>query len=242
MEEGSFYGWPFANGNNVLDPDLGVGREEEIAAAVPPVHGFRAHNAPLGMTFVRGDQFPEAYRGAAIVALHGSWNRSQKDGYKVVSLHFQEDGSVVERDFVSGFLKDEDVIGQPAEVQEGPDGTVYIADDFAGAIYRVASGVDQSLFIPEVVAPVYDAEESLSGLSESERERWSRRGKEVFDARICITCHGDAEGTKPLENIGRRFNIDGIKALLEKPTAPMPMLDLSEEEKKALAVYLISEF
>src|SRR5262249_54822395 len=60
---GGFYGWPFANGNRVPDPDFGAGHEAEIAASIPPAHAFRAHNAPLGMTFIRGDRVPAAYRG-----------------------------------------------------------------------------------------------------------------------------------------------------------------------------------
>ena len=100
--QGGFYGWPYANGDRVKDPNLGDGREREIAESIPPVHGFRAHNAPLGITFVRGTRAPASHQGAALVALHGSWNRSKKDGYKVVSLHWQPDGSVVERDFLWG--------------------------------------------------------------------------------------------------------------------------------------------
>ena len=63
VEKGGFYGWPVANGDRVPDPDLGKGQEARIAASIPPVHGFRAHNAPLGMTFLRGDGIPAEYRG-----------------------------------------------------------------------------------------------------------------------------------------------------------------------------------
>ena len=136
---GGFYGWPYANGDNVIDPDLGAGHEARIATATAPAHGFRAHNAPLGITFVRGDA-AHGYQGAALVALHGSWNRRQKDGYKVVSLHWQPDGTISERDFLIGFLEDEDVIGRPVDVAEGPDGAFYVSDDYAGAVYRVAWG------------------------------------------------------------------------------------------------------
>ena len=136
--KGGFYGWPYANGNRVPDPDYGAGHDDRIRASIPPAHGFRAHNAPLGITFVRGQQAPPAYRGAALVALHGSWNRTQKDGYKVVSLHWRGDGRIEERDFVVGFEEDEDVIGRPVDVAEGPDGAFYVSDDYAGAVYRVA--------------------------------------------------------------------------------------------------------
>jgi glucose/arabinose dehydrogenase len=135
---GGFYGWPFANGDRVPDPDLGSGQDERIASSIAPEHGFAAHTAPLGITFVRGERAPEAYRGAALVALHGSWNRTEKSGYKVVSLHWGEDGQIRERDFLVGFESDEDVIGRPVDVAEGPDGAFYISDDFAGVVWRVA--------------------------------------------------------------------------------------------------------
>lgn len=137
IEQGKFYGWPFANGNNVRDPDYGQGHEAEIAHAVAPIHGFHPHNAPLGMSFLRHKNLPADYRQAALVALHGSWNRSQKDGYKVVSLHWQADGSVLEKDFMSGFLHNDQTTGRPAEIVESQNGDIFIADDYAGAIYRV---------------------------------------------------------------------------------------------------------
>ncbi|MBW2666776.1 MAG: PQQ-dependent sugar dehydrogenase, partial [Deltaproteobacteria bacterium] len=135
--EGGFYGWPFANGANIPDPDLGEGKAARIAEAIPPVHDYPAHNAPLGLTFLRGAKLPLAYRNTALSALHGSWNRSSKDGYKVVSLHWHEGGAIEQRDFVTGFERDENVIGRPVDIAEGPDGAIYISDDYAGAIYRV---------------------------------------------------------------------------------------------------------
>jgi glucose/arabinose dehydrogenase len=137
VTEGGFYGWPYANGFGAPDPDLGAGHEEAIRRSLPPAHGFQAHTAPLGITFYRGSAFPEQYQGAAFVALHGSWNRTRKSGYKVVSLRL-EDGGFVESDFLTGFEVDEDVIGRPVDVAEGPDGALYVSDDYAGAVYRVA--------------------------------------------------------------------------------------------------------
>ena len=135
---GAFYGWPYANGDNVADPDFGDDHPERIRGATPPEHAFRAHNSPLGIVFVRGDPAPPGYAGAALVALHGSWNRTVKDGYKVVSVHWEPDGRIVERDFLVGFEAGGDVIGRPVDVAEGPDGAFYVSDDYAGAIYRVA--------------------------------------------------------------------------------------------------------
>jgi glucose/arabinose dehydrogenase len=137
IEKGGFYGWPYANGSRVPDPDYGQGHETDIQRSIPPAHEFRAHVAPLGMVFLKGGRLPQDYRGAALVALHGSWNRSKKQGYEVVSLHFGPNGRIAERPFMTGFNIDEDVIGRPVDVAEGPDGAIYVSDDYAGAIYRV---------------------------------------------------------------------------------------------------------
>jgi glucose/arabinose dehydrogenase len=138
IEYGGFYGWPHANGDRVPDPDLGEGYEDRIRTSIPPAYAFAAHNAPLGMTFVRGDRAPKTYKGAALVALHGSWNRTRKDGYKVVALRWNDDGRIEQTDFLTGFLVDEDVSGRPVDVAEGPDGAFYVSDDYAGAIWRVS--------------------------------------------------------------------------------------------------------
>jgi glucose/arabinose dehydrogenase len=137
IEPNNFYGWPFVYGAGVPDPDLGAGHAAEGARAVTPVHTFRAHHAPLGLAFMRGANLPAGYSRTALVALHGSWNRSQPDGYKVVALDWQPDGSIVERDFLTGFLGDAGVLGRPAGIAQGPDGAIFITDDYAGVIYRV---------------------------------------------------------------------------------------------------------
>jgi glucose/arabinose dehydrogenase len=139
IEGGGFYGWPVANGDRVPDPDLGAGNAERIRSSISPVHPFGAHTAPLGIAFLRGESTPSSLVGAALVALHGSWNRTEKSGYEVVSLHWADDGTISEREFLSGFEVDEDVIGRPVDIAQGPDGAIYVSDDFAGVIYRVTS-------------------------------------------------------------------------------------------------------
>jgi len=138
IEQGRFYGWPYVNGYGVLDPDLGKGQMAKLAETTVPAHGFRPHNAPLGIRFLRSPGLPPEYGRTALVALHGSWNRTQLDGYKVVALQWAADGTITERDFLTGFLgPDGIIIGRPAGVTEGPDGAIYVSDDYAGVIYRV---------------------------------------------------------------------------------------------------------
>jgi glucose/arabinose dehydrogenase len=138
IEPGRFYGWPYVNGFGVADPEFG-GRYRGDAPPTDPVHGFRPHNAPLGIHFLRAARVPAAgYERTALVALHGSWNRRTPDGYKVVALRWRADGTIEESDFLTGFLGPDGIIGRPAFVTEGPDGSIYVSDDYAGVVYRVS--------------------------------------------------------------------------------------------------------
>jgi len=225
---GGFYGWPVANGNRVPDPDFGRGNGARIEQSTPPVHGFRAHNAPLGMTFLRGERVPEEYRGAAVVALHGSWNRTRKDGYKVVSLHWTRDGRIEERDFLTGFLgsTDDDVIGRPVDVAQGLDGSVYVSDDYAGSVYRVQWRTASAA----VAAPP----ETLA------------RGRALWDRLACASCH-DPKGapagmvTRPLDGLARRHDAASLAEYLRTPQPPMPAFDLPDPERADLALFLLVE-
>ncbi len=134
---GGFYGWPYFNGDNVPDPDHGKDAQAQNLNPLPPVHVFRAHVTPLSITFLK-HQAGTPLEGAALVAQHGSWNRSEKIGYRVVSLHWDTNGAITQKPFAEGFLRQGDVIGRPVDVVEAPDGTLYISDDHAGAIYRVS--------------------------------------------------------------------------------------------------------
>jgi glucose/arabinose dehydrogenase len=243
--QGGDYGWPYANGNRVPDPDFGAGQQERIAASTPPAFAFRAHNAPLGMTFIRrGDLHPEL-RGAALVALHGSWNRTKKDGYKVVSLHWDEAGAITERDFMVGFLHDDDVVGRPVDVAEGPDGAIYVSDDYAGVIWRVAreSGGRELAAVPTRSRLTGDP---LDGIPPADRQTLTARGAALYDANECATCHesqraGRAPLATHLGDVRARFDVDGMEAFLRIPTPPMPAPPLDDVQRRALAVYLLRE-
>jgi glucose/arabinose dehydrogenase len=244
LVRGGFYGWPIANGDRVPDPDLGGGQEARIAASLPPVHGFRAHNAPLGMTFLRGGAVPADYRGAAVVALHGSWNRTRKDGYEVVSLHWGPDRGIAEREFLTGFLgPGEDVIGRPVDVAEGPEGSVYVSDDFTGSVYRVAWGGGGRAVVPSSGATAGRAGTSPSTPIAPDVQA---RGQALWNRYGCAACHeakGAAAGmvAKPLAGLTRRYDAATLASYLRTPQPPMPAFDLSDTERADLARFLLSQ-
>ena len=101
---------------------------------------FQAHSAPLGITFYDGKSFPAAYRGDAFVALHGSWNRSRRTGYKVVRLPMpggRSNGAY--EDFMTGFVLDDDSVwGRPVGIAVAADGALLVTEDGNGFIWRVA--------------------------------------------------------------------------------------------------------
>jgi glucose/arabinose dehydrogenase len=245
---GGFYGWPVANGDRVPDPDFGKGEEARIASSIPPVHGFRAHNAPLGITFVRSAAAPEAYRGAALVALHGSWNRTRKDGYKVVSLHWRPDGQIVERDFLTGFLgaTDDDVIGRPVDVAEGPDGAVYVSDDYAGSVYRVAWSAEGAASAEPARPALAPAEKGAAPVARASAGTVAR-GAELWNGHPCAACHEPARAgagvvARPLAGLARRYTPESLAAYLRAPNPPMPAFPMSAAERSDLAAYLLSRF
>ena len=149
IKEGNFYGWPFYYGANVPDPDFGSHEARPTQEPQAPLYEFSAHIAPLGILFVEGGgASAPGLEGALLVAQHGSWNSSYKKGYQVVSLHFEKDGSITQRPFFDGFLKDEDVIGRPVEISRGPEGAFYVTDDYSGTIYRISTTKPEHIFNP----------------------------------------------------------------------------------------------
>jgi hypothetical protein len=242
IQKDAFYGWPFAYGNRVADPDLGAGHDAEISRSHPPEHAFRAHNAPLGITFVRHPDAPSALRGAALVALHGSWNRTRKDGYKVVSLHWLS-GGIEERDFLAGFLDGETAIGRPVDVAEGPDGAIFVSDDYAGAVYRVGFGEG-----PGPAAPVRTEaslpSEPLAAIAAPERAAMETRGRALYEANACFRCHEGARaeaGAVPvaLAGLAGKYDVDALASFLAAPQPPMPRFPLDAAQRRDLAVFLL---
>lgn len=134
-----FYGWPwFYIGANV-DPRHRNARPDLAAQVLVPDVLIQPHSAPLGIAFYEADAFPKEYRGSAFIALHGSWNRARRTGYKIVRALFENGRPTgAYEDFVTGFVaSDSAVWGRPVSVAVGPDGALYFSDDAGDAIWRV---------------------------------------------------------------------------------------------------------
>jgi len=144
------FGYPYCHQGDIADPTYGA--KQPCSAFVPPVQKLGPHVAAIGARFYTGTMFPAAYRHALFIAQHGSWNRSQPIGYRVMVV--KNDGHKVTsyEPFVEGFLQgvrangrggsraDGDAFARPADVQPLPDGSLLISDDQGGRIYRVTYG------------------------------------------------------------------------------------------------------
>jgi glucose/arabinose dehydrogenase len=141
--DGAFFGWPwFYIGGNWDPRHAGAHPELRATVAVPDVL-FQSHSASLGVTFYEGQAFPPEYRGEPFVALHGSWNRARRTGYKVVRVPLGAGaggaplGEYV--DFMTGFvLPNGDVWGRPVGVAETKEGALVVTDDGGNCLWRVA--------------------------------------------------------------------------------------------------------
>jgi len=136
LSDGEHFGWPYCYGDRTPNPEYSD-RAEFCRDTTPPALVIQAHSAPLGMVFYSGDQFPEEYRGDLFVALHGSWNRSERTGYKLVRVRVENGRPVSYEDFATGWLSRGRVSGRPVYPAVGPEGSLFLSDDDGGRIYRI---------------------------------------------------------------------------------------------------------
>lgn len=139
VKQGGFYGWPYCYTTQpgqaqVWDRDFGKKTADTCKAATPAFALTTAHSAPLGLAFYTGKTFPAAYQGQIFAALHGSWNRSEKSGYKVITIDPQT-GKVT--DFLTGFLRGQNVVGRPVDLAVAADGSLLLTDDGEGRVWRI---------------------------------------------------------------------------------------------------------
>ncbi|MGB9463865.1 MAG: sorbosone dehydrogenase family protein, partial [Candidatus Acidiferrum sp.] len=142
VKDGGFYGWPYSYIGSNVDDRVKQEHPELVAKAIIPDVLLGAHVAPLQFAFYSGKQFPQSYWGGAFVAEHGSWNRASRAGYQIAFVAFKDgkpSGDPVP--FMTGMVPDPsapDVLGRPVGVAVAPDGSLLIADDGGGKIYRIS--------------------------------------------------------------------------------------------------------
>ncbi|MQM29164.1 MAG: sorbosone dehydrogenase [Candidatus Accumulibacter phosphatis] len=138
VRAGMHFGYPYCHGGDLPDPEFGARRHcDEFVA---PAQKLAPHAAALGMRFYTGTMFPAQYHQQIFIAEHGSWNRSRKIGYRVTLVRLRGAQAIAYETFASGWLDAEDgesVWGRPSDVLVLPDGSLLVADDHAGAIYRI---------------------------------------------------------------------------------------------------------
>lgn len=127
---GEHFGFPFCHGSDVVDPEFGA--LGSCASSTKPVQDLGPHVAPLGMLFQD--------ENTVLIAEHGSWNRSEKIGYRLTRVRLEEGRAVAYEEFVGGWLQPkEKVLGRPVDLLAMPDGSLLVSDDFAGVVYRLRS-------------------------------------------------------------------------------------------------------
>lgn len=144
VKEGGYYGWPWYYMGNFEDPRHAGERPDLAGKAIVPDVLEQSHSASLEMTFYTATSgvaaFPAEYRGDAFVALHGSWNRATRTGYKIARIHLNNGVATGEyEDFMTGFvIDDQSVWGRPVGVAVAHDGALLVTDDGKNVIWRIA--------------------------------------------------------------------------------------------------------
>jgi glucose/arabinose dehydrogenase len=147
LQAGKDYGWPYCYADRQTDRYLvsnppGNTKEEHCRNTESPALTYQAHAAPIAMVFYRGAQFPSDYQGDAFVAMHGSWNRKEPNGYSVMRIRFRNGRPERFEPFLDGFLAPDgkSYFGRPAGLALARDGALFVSDDANGVIYRVSYG------------------------------------------------------------------------------------------------------
>jgi len=134
-QPGLHFGFPFCHGRDIADPEFGD--RGGCAKSVPPAQELGAHVVPLGVKFHSGSGLPEVYRNRVFIAEHGSWNRSEKSGYRITTVTLDGNRVAAYEPFATGFHTGDEVHGRPVDLLELNDGSLLVSDDHAGAIYRI---------------------------------------------------------------------------------------------------------
>jgi glucose/arabinose dehydrogenase len=137
-EDGQHFGYPYKHGTDIWDPEFGEKGKTMEQTFRSPVQELAPHVAPLGMIFYTGDMFPLDYKNKILIAEHGSWNRSDKIGYRITGVSLNNGTPASYQPFIEGWLQDNGAVwGRPVDLLQLSDGSVLISDDHKGIIYRI---------------------------------------------------------------------------------------------------------
>jgi Raf kinase inhibitor-like YbhB/YbcL family protein len=232
IEKGKQYGWPYIYGNDEFNPQdnppEGMTLEQWAALSEEPALGYTAHSAPMQMAFYGGAAFPEAYRGDAFVAMRGSWNRRPPSGYEVLRVNFENGKPVGFEKFLEGFLiRQQDgsygYLARLAGIAVGKDGSLFVADDSNGVIYKVSydGAPTTTASVPAAQPPKTVAEPPASEIA-------LKLVKPKTDSKLEITAPFTGDAAMPLVNVA-----DGDNA--------SPKLDWKGAPKGALSYVVIMD-
>jgi glucose/arabinose dehydrogenase len=132
------FGFPYYHAGDIKDPDFSEGKGRD--AYLAPMQKLGPHVAALGMRFYPGGMFPKEYTNQIFICEHGSWNRSNKIGYRIMLVRLDSAGKAVSYEpFATGWLSErEEVSGRPVAMEFLPDGSMLVSDDYANCVYRIS--------------------------------------------------------------------------------------------------------
>jgi glucose/arabinose dehydrogenase len=133
---GLHFGFPYCHQGDVLDPDFGRGHS--CSEFAPPLLKLGPHVASMGIRFYTGNQFPAEYKNRAFIALKGSWNRTQKSGYKIMTVELKPGAPPKYEVFADGCNEGNTTLCRPTYIEWMPDGSMLVSDDYHGAIYHIS--------------------------------------------------------------------------------------------------------
>jgi glucose/arabinose dehydrogenase len=148
VKDGGFYGWPYSYWGKNVDTRVKPQRPDLVARAITPDYGLGAHTAALGLAYYGGKELPDRFQGGMFIGQHGSWNRSEFSGYKVIFVPFKAGrpaGAPI--DVLTGFLKGDGsgkAHGRPVGVAVDGSGALLVADDTGNTVWRVTGDQRQS--------------------------------------------------------------------------------------------------
>jgi glucose/arabinose dehydrogenase len=135
-QRGLHFGFPYCHAGYVIDPEFGKGKS--CSDYTPPMQKLGPHVASLGVKFYSGTMFPAKYRGQIFIAEHGSWNRTEKIGYRISTVRLEQGIPAAYESFATGWLQGQSVSGRPVDILQLADGSLIVSDDTAGKLYRIS--------------------------------------------------------------------------------------------------------